>query len=218
MLVFNFLLAFGGALVGPAAQAVTTQIIPPVVRTLGIQMLGLAAIPGIVFFLPMSGTLLQDYGYTGAILFSVPFAIAGALVNMSAASFFEFDRRNALAASMADADWRKAKAEGRGKMLVCRDVDVEYDGVQVLFGVDFDVEEGADHRPARHQRRGQVDAAAGHQRHPGGLGGRHRVRRAGHHPHAAPRDGGPGGHPHARRAGHLPRPDGARRTSCSATG
>ena len=27
-------------------------------------------------------------------------------------------------------------------MLVCRDVDVEYDGVQVLFGVDFDVEEG----------------------------------------------------------------------------
>ncbi|MGH9009356.1 MAG: MFS transporter, partial [Acidimicrobiia bacterium] len=142
MLVFNFLLAFGGALVGPAAQAVTTQIVPPVVRTQGIQMLGLAAIPGIIFFLPMSGQLLRDYGYSGAILFSVPFAIAGALVNMSAASFFEFDRRNAFAASMADADWRKAKAAGQGKMLVCRDVDVEYDGVQVLFGVDFDVEEG----------------------------------------------------------------------------
>jgi branched-chain amino acid transport system ATP-binding protein len=142
MLVFNFLLAFGGALVGPAGQAVTTQIVPPVVRTQGIQMLGLAAIPGIIFFLPMSGQLLRDYGYSGAILFSVPFAIAGALVNMSAASFFEFDRRNAFAAAMADADWRKAKAAGQGKMLVCRDVDVEYDGVQVLFGVDFDVEEG----------------------------------------------------------------------------
>src|SRR2546429_7938166 len=43
---------------------------------------------------------------------------------------------------MADSDWRQAKAAGRGKMLVCRDVDVEYDGVRVLFGVDFDVEEG----------------------------------------------------------------------------
>jgi branched-chain amino acid transport system ATP-binding protein len=142
MLVFNFLLAFGGALIGPAGQAVTTQIVPPVVRTQGIQMLGLAAIPGIIFFLPMSGQLLHDYGYSGAILFSVPFAVAGALVYMSGASFFEFDRRNALAASMADADWRQAKAAGQGKMLVCRDIDVEYDGVQVLFGVDFDVEEG----------------------------------------------------------------------------
>src|SRR5205823_9520031 len=40
------------------------------------------------------------------------------------------------------ADWRRAKAGGRGKLLVCRDVEVDYDGVQVLFGVDFDVEEG----------------------------------------------------------------------------
>ena len=142
LMLFGFLMSFGGALIGPAAQAITTQIIPPVVRTQGIQMLGLAAVPGIIFFLPMAGQLLRDYGYSGAILFSVPFAVAGAIVNMSAASFFEFDRRNALSASMADHEWRVAKASGQGKMLVCRDVDVAYDGVQVLFGVDFDVEEG----------------------------------------------------------------------------
>ena len=123
-------------------QAINTQIIPPVVRTQGIQMLGPGRHPGLIFFLPMAGQLLRDYGYSGAILFSVPFALVGAFVNMSAASFFEFDRRNAMAASMADHEWRVAKASGQGKMLVCRDVDVEYDGVQVLFGVDFDVEEG----------------------------------------------------------------------------
>ena len=139
---FSALLTFGYALVGPAAQAVTTQIIPPVVRTQGVQMLGLAGIPGLIFFVPMAGTLRVEYGYGAAILFCVPFAVAGALINLSAASFFEFDRRNALAASMADAEWRAAKASGRGKLLVCRDVDVAYDGVQVLFGVDFDVEEG----------------------------------------------------------------------------
>jgi branched-chain amino acid transport system ATP-binding protein len=139
---FSALLTFGYALVGPAAQAITTQIIPPVVRTQGVQMLGLAAIPGLIFFVPMAGMLRSQYGYSLAILFCVPFAVVGALVNLSAASFFEFDRRNAFAASMADADWREAKAVGRGKLLVCRDVDVDYDGVQVLFGVDFDVEEG----------------------------------------------------------------------------
>jgi len=139
---FSALLTFGYALVGPAAQAITTQIIPPVVRTQGVQMLGLAAIPGLIFFVPMAGMLRTQYGYSAAILFCVPFAVVGALVNLSAASFFEFDRRNAFAAAMADADWREAKAAGRGKLLVCRDVDVDYDGVQVLFGVDFDVEEG----------------------------------------------------------------------------
>ena len=141
-MLFSFIMSFGLALVGPAAQAITTQIIPPAVRSQGIQMLSLAALPGIIFFVPMSGQLLRDYGYTGALLFGVPFALGGALVNMSAAGFFEFDRRNAFAAAMADAEWRRAKASGQGKMLVCRDVDVEYDGVQVLFGVDFDVEEG----------------------------------------------------------------------------
>jgi branched-chain amino acid transport system ATP-binding protein len=139
---FSALQTFGYALVGPAAQAITTQIIPPVVRTQGVQMLGLAGIPALIFFVPMAATLRLEYGYGAAILFCVPFAVVGALVNLSAASFFEFDRRNALAASMADAEWRAAKASGQGKMLVCRDIDVEYDGVQVLFGVDFDVEEG----------------------------------------------------------------------------
>jgi branched-chain amino acid transport system ATP-binding protein len=142
LMVFTACISFGGALIGPASQAINTQIIPPVARTQGVQMLALASIPATIFFLPMAGQLQHDYGYSGAFLFAAPFALVGAFVKMSAAGFFEFDRRNALAASMADHEWRKAKESGQGKMLVCRDVDVEYDGVQVLFGVDFDVEEG----------------------------------------------------------------------------
>ena len=142
LIAFTVVTSFGGALIGPALGAINTQIIPPVVRTQGVQMLGLAGIPALVFFLPVAGQLRIDYGYGGAILFCVPFLLLGAIVNLSAASFFEFDRRNAMAAAMADHEWRQAKAAGRGKLLVCRDVDVEYDGVQVLFGVDFDVDEG----------------------------------------------------------------------------
>jgi ABC-type branched-subunit amino acid transport system ATPase component/MFS family permease len=142
LIAFGALQTFGYALVGPAANAITTQIIPPSVRTQGVQMLSLAGIPALIFFVPIAGTLRLEYGYGAAILFCVPFAVLGAIINLSAASFFEFDRRNAMAASMADEEWRRAKEAGRGKLLVCRDVDVDYDGVQVLFGVDFDVEEG----------------------------------------------------------------------------
>src|SRR6476646_3462660 len=35
-----------------------------------------------------------------------------------------------------------AAAEGSGTLLSCRGVDVAYDKVQVLFGVDIDVEQG----------------------------------------------------------------------------
>ena len=142
LVVFTAISAFGGAMIGPAVGAIQSQIIPPAVRTQGLQMLGLAGIPALVFFTPISIGLRLEYGYSAAILFCVPFAIIGSLINLSAASFFEFDRRNAMAAAMADHDWRRAKVSGRSKLLVCRDVDVSYDGVQVLFGVDFDVEEG----------------------------------------------------------------------------
>ena len=142
LIAFSAVQAFGAALVGPAIGAIYSQIIPPSVRTMGLQMLGLATIPSLIFFVPVASMLRLEYGYSAAILFCVPFSVLGAVINLSAASFFEFDRRNAMAAAMADHDWRQAKASGRGKLLVCRDVDVSYDGVQVLFGVDFDVSEG----------------------------------------------------------------------------
>ena len=142
LIAFSAVQAFGAALVGPAIGAIYSQIIPPSVRTMGLQMIGLATIPSLIFFVPMASMLRLEYGYSAAILFCVPFSVLGAVINLSAASFFEFDRRNAMAAAMADHEWRRAKATGKGKLLVCRDVDVSYDGVQVLFGIDFDVEEG----------------------------------------------------------------------------
>ena len=142
LIAFGAVQTFGYALVGPALGAINTQIIPPSVRTQGVQMLGLASVPALVFFVPVAITLRVEYGYSAAIFFCVPFAVLGAIINISAASFFALDRRNAMAAAMADEEWRQAKAAGQSKMLVCRDVDVSYDGVQVLFNVDFDVEEG----------------------------------------------------------------------------
>ena len=63
---------------------------------------------------------------------------------------------------------------------------------------------GGDRRPRRHQRRRQVDAAAGHRRGGRGRPRRHRLRRARHHPPAPRRDRPPRRGPGARRRGDLP--------------
>ena len=129
------------ALIDPVAGAFYAQVTPPHVRTLGIAVRGMARASAPIggFFI---GAALEAYGFRGAFLFCIPFAIAGGLVQMSASSTFELDMRSAMASSLANEEYRRAKREGKDKLLVCRDVDVEYTGVQVLFGVDFDVNEG----------------------------------------------------------------------------
>ena len=59
---------------------------------------------------------------------------------------------------------------------------------QVLFGVDFEVEEGEIVALLGTNGAGQVDAPARDQREPGSVGRRDRPRRTRHHPHAAARD------------------------------
>jgi branched-chain amino acid transport system ATP-binding protein len=134
--------AFGLSLTGPAASAVYSQVIPPSVRTQGLQVFGLATLPTTIIALPVFGVMRYEWGYTSVFWLLVPFSLIGALIAASAGNFFALDLRAALAASMANEEWRRAKQEGDTKLLVCRDVDVAYDGVQVLFGVDFDVRQG----------------------------------------------------------------------------
>jgi branched-chain amino acid transport system ATP-binding protein len=60
----------------------------------------------------------------------------------SAGATVERDIRAARAASMADELAHRVRESGGNKMIICRDVDVTYDSAQVLFNVDFDVDEG----------------------------------------------------------------------------
>ncbi|HUP87541.1 MAG TPA: MFS transporter [Acidimicrobiales bacterium] len=142
LLAFSAVQAFGGGLIGPATSAVYSQVIPASIRTQGLQVTNLALLPGLIIFTPLANAVFSTYGYRSVFLFAVPFLLVGAVIATTAGSYFDLDVRSAFAASMADQDWRKAQADGNTKLLVCRDVDVAYDGVQVLFGVDFDVEEG----------------------------------------------------------------------------
>lgn len=131
------------AMIGPALDAVTVQITPANIRNTGAAVRGLSRLARSVIGVPIGGVIANVYGFEDAFWIAIPFFAVSALIQMSAAGFFEFDMRAAFAANLASSEWKRAKAEDRAKLLVCRGVDVEYaGGVQVLFGVDFDVEEG----------------------------------------------------------------------------
>jgi ABC-type branched-subunit amino acid transport system ATPase component/predicted MFS family arabinose efflux permease len=142
LVLIGMIFSAGSALTGPISNVIYAQVIPASIRTQGLQVFGLAQLPGILFGSVLYNALFTASGYTAVFLTALPIGIIGALVQISAAPFFEFDMRSAFAASVANEEWRRAKRSGKGKLLVCRDVEVQYGNVQVLFGVDFDVEEG----------------------------------------------------------------------------
>ncbi|HVE75568.1 MAG TPA: MFS transporter [Actinomycetota bacterium] len=132
---------FVGALILPAQITMITMVVPARMRGLGIQTTLVWRIPGLLF-IPIIFGVTQDWGLQKSLLAFAPLILIGGLIVGSAAGGVDRDIRAARAASMADEEARRARASGKSKMIVCRDVDVEYDGVQVLFNVDFDVEEG----------------------------------------------------------------------------
>ena len=139
-IAFGVLLGFVAALVGPGIGALMSLIVPARMRGLGMQTFKPWEAAGMVVYplvIAASGGNLR----TGLIAV-IPIFLIGSLLLTSAAAGVSRDIRAATAAAMADEEARRSKEEGRTKLLVGRDIDVTYDGTQVLFNVDFDVEEG----------------------------------------------------------------------------
>ncbi|MEY2398685.1 MAG: branched-chain amino acid transport system ATP-binding protein [Actinomycetota bacterium] len=134
--------AFGNGLAGPARGAFYSQVTPPNVRSMSFALDGIFQLPGYLLWTPMASAIFGVFGFKAVIAFGVPFGIISSLIDLSAAPLFEVDRRNAFTAAMAAEDLRQSRASADAKLLVCRDVCVSYSGVQVLFNVDFDVDEG----------------------------------------------------------------------------
>jgi branched-chain amino acid transport system ATP-binding protein len=69
--------------------------------------------------------------------------VIGGLLLRSAHQFVAGDTKRALRNLSLIAELRRTRLDaGRSALLLCREVDVAYEGVQVLFGVDMEVHEG----------------------------------------------------------------------------
>ena len=133
--------AFMGALLLPGALAVISLVIPPHMRTLGFATGNLWLLLGAPL-IPIVFAIGDSAGVRVGLLMSVPTYLFGAFLFSSAGWTIEHDIERVRLSARAQAEMFKSRQEGTGKLLICRDLDVAYDGVQVLFKVDFDVDDG----------------------------------------------------------------------------
>jgi len=135
-------MSFGFGLTVPAYTSIFSQIVPARVRGQGLGVLSLANFPSQITLGVVFATVANTYGFGPMFMLCVPFLVVSSLLAISVADFYEGDRRNAVLATASDEEVRRAQEAGTTKLLVCRGVSVFYGTNQVLFGVDFEVEEG----------------------------------------------------------------------------
>ena len=125
----------------PAFYSLISVVVPSRIRGLGLaaqapwQLLGLVGAPLLL-------VAVQSIGIERGLLLFVPVLLIAGLILGTGAAGVERDIRAARAADAAEEVLRQARETGATPLLVCRDVQVAYSGVQVLFGVDLEVAEG----------------------------------------------------------------------------
>lgn len=122
----------------PAVFTLLSLTVPARIRGLGLQSSAPWRLAGILA-LPLLGSVADAAGIRVVMAMMAPLYLIAAFIIGTAASGVARDIRSAKAQAMAT---REARASKGDAMLVARDVDVHYDGVQVLFGVDLDVRAG----------------------------------------------------------------------------
>ncbi len=129
------------ALLAPGVFAVLSLTMPPKVRSLGYSMASLFILPG-VLALQLVGWIADNWGIRQGIMIMVPIVLVGSWTLSSASFFVKSDINRVWTSTFAQAEVAYQRKQGLAKLLLVRNLDVAYDGVQVLFGVNFEVDEG----------------------------------------------------------------------------
>jgi ABC-type branched-subunit amino acid transport system ATPase component/predicted MFS family arabinose efflux permease len=137
----NILISASLGLLVPGIYSVLSLAVPPKVRAFGFAVAAMWIIPGLLL-LPVVGGIADSYGIREALLAAAPVFVVGGLILASAGSQVAGDIRRVWTASAAQSEVVYERRQGKVKLLLVRGVDVHYDSVQVLFGVDFEVGEG----------------------------------------------------------------------------
>jgi branched-chain amino acid transport system ATP-binding protein len=122
-------------------QVLLSLVVPARLRGFGLQSEKIFNLIGQVVILPIVLVFAGDDIARVFLLGTPPLAIA-AIIYLTAHGDVAKDIENARLAVLAEEEMASSRRGDKPKLLVCRQVDVHYDGVQVLFGVDFDVDEG----------------------------------------------------------------------------
>jgi branched-chain amino acid transport system ATP-binding protein len=137
----NALVSLGFFLLIPGIYAVMSLAVPAKVRTFGIAVMVLFIVPGLLA-LPVIGLLADAHGIRTGLLLAAPVFVIGGLIIASGSGFVADDIARVWKATAARSEVALLRKQGKVKLLLARGIDVHYDNVQVLFGVDMEVDEG----------------------------------------------------------------------------
>ncbi len=129
------------AVIAPGVLATLSLCIPPRARSMGFAVASLWVIPGLVM-LPVIGWVGDQFSLRWGMLLMVPIFLIGGLIISSSQQTISRDIAEVWAATAARSEVAFDRLQGDAPLLLARGVEVGYDGVQVLFGIDLDVKEG----------------------------------------------------------------------------
>jgi branched-chain amino acid transport system ATP-binding protein len=129
------------SLILPSAYAALSLAIPPKVRGLGFAMSSVFILPGLLAIV-LATYIADTWGIRQGLAFMGPVFFVGAFLIATAGKYVKSDINRVWTATATQAEALYERRRGRSKLLLVRKVDVSYGQVQVLFNVDFEVDEG----------------------------------------------------------------------------
>ena len=129
------------AILAPGILATLSLAIPPRARSMGFSVASLWVLPGLLI-LPIIGSVGDHLGLRTGMLVLIPAFLVGGLVIATTANVITNDIADVWKAAAARSEVAYERAQGRSPLLLVRGLDVAYGPVQVLFGIDFEIEEG----------------------------------------------------------------------------
>jgi len=140
-IVANMAISASLAIVGPGVFASLSLAIPARARSLGFSMGAIFVIPGLIM-LPIVGAVSDSISIQAGMLLMVPVFLVGSFIISTAGHVIGRNITQVWTAAAARSEVLYERRQGRAKLLLVRGLQVYYGNVQVLFDVDFEIDEG----------------------------------------------------------------------------
>jgi ABC-type branched-subunit amino acid transport system ATPase component len=125
----------------PSVFAALSLAVPPRARSSGFSLAVLYVLPGLPILL-LASWIGDNFGIRVGLLMMVPVLLVGGYIVSTAHKTLDRDIRNVWTTAATRAELLAARKKGEIKQLLVRKLDVSYGDVRILFGVDFEVDQG----------------------------------------------------------------------------